>query len=114
MSDKARKLIAQAIKLHLDEDGASEIGAYRDVVTEVLHFAKKKFTEHSSEGLFHDICDEGYDAFMEELELGELDKLKKIKDKDLPLHKMEEFEFDSIKKMFEERIKGGADGKKKN
>lgn len=75
MSDKARRLIKQAIQSHLNDDGASETGAYRDVVTEVLKFAKKKFPNLSNEGLLHSICDEGYDGFMEEIELEELKKL---------------------------------------
>ena len=35
MSDKARKLIKQAVKAYLEEDGATELGAYRDVATDL-------------------------------------------------------------------------------
>jgi hypothetical protein len=111
MSDKARKSIEQAIRSHLDDDGASERGAYRDVITEILHLAKKKFPNLSNEGLFHITCDEGYDVFMEELELMELDKLNKIPDRKLPLHSINEFEFESVKKAFEKRLKGDDHGK---
>jgi hypothetical protein len=117
MSDKARKSIEQAIRSHLDDDGASERGAYRDVlpllavVTEVLHLAKKKFPNLSNEELFHITCDEGYDIFMEELELRELDKLNNIPDRELPLHSINEFEFESVKKAFEKRLKGDDHGK---
>jgi hypothetical protein len=114
MSDKARKLIAKAIKIHCEEDDASDIGAYRDVVTEVLHLAYEKFKTgpYSGVDLRHWICSSGYDAFLEELALIELDRLNKIPDKNLPLHTVEEFEFDSTKEMFEERLKGKPDGRK--
>jgi hypothetical protein len=109
MSDKARKLIKQAIQSHLDDDGASDIGAYRDVVTEVLHFAHKKFKTGPYSGmdmLRHWICSGGFDGFEEELEEAELRKLNKIPDKKLPLHTREEFECESVQKAFEFRLKG--------
>ena len=43
MSTKTKQLIRQAIKIIKEEDGASAVGCYRDVVTEVLHLANKKF-----------------------------------------------------------------------
>jgi len=39
MSARAYALIKEAIDLFREEDGASELGAYRDVVTDVLHRA---------------------------------------------------------------------------
>jgi hypothetical protein len=109
MSDKARKLIKQAIQSHLDDDGASDIGAYRDVVTEVLHFANKKFKTGPYSGLDmlrHWICGEGFSGFEEELEEEEANRLNKIPDKKLPLHTVDEFKFESVQQLFVERLKG--------
>jgi hypothetical protein len=107
MSDKARKLIKQAIKLHLTEDGASDMGAYRDVITEVLHLAKKKFKDETTlESLKYRITDEGFESFVEEQENNELAKVDRIPDKNLPLHSVDEFEFELSKERFIERLKG--------
>ena len=58
----------------------------------------RKSIEHG--GLFHITC-----------ELMELDKLNKIPDRELPLHSINEFEFESVKKAFEKRLKGDDHGK---
>jgi hypothetical protein len=115
MSDKARKLIKQAIQSHLDDDGASDIGAYRDVVTEVLHFAYKelrkkttKTAEPTLDYLNTWICSMGFEAFQEEIELAEIEKVNKIPDKKLPLHTVDEFQLDSAKTQFVERLKTGS------
>lgn len=120
MSDKARKLIKQAIQSHLDDDGASDIGAYRDVVTEVLHLAHKKFKTGNTyisgrpysnrDTLKLWVCGEGFSGFEEELEEEEARKLSKIPDKKLPLHTVEEFQFESVQLMFVERLKGVPHG----
>jgi len=39
MSLKAKQLLKQAVRAFLEEDGASDIGAYRDCVTDILHLA---------------------------------------------------------------------------
>jgi hypothetical protein len=106
MSDNARKLIKQAIKLHLTEDGASDMGAYRDAITEVMHFARKKFKDKSLDELQERIINEGFQGFLEELELIEQQKLHRIPDKNLPLHSMDEFEFLTTQNLFIERLKG--------
>lgn len=109
MSAKAKQLIKQAIQTIKDEDGASDIGCYRDVVTEVLHLARKKFKKgpySNKDYLLQEICSSGFLAFDEELELLELQKLNRIPKKNLPLHTIDEFTFESIQKEFEKRLKG--------
>jgi hypothetical protein len=114
MSDKARKLIRQAIKSHLVDDGASDIGAYRDVVTEVLHIAYKEVRSKTTKAakstldyLNTWICSMGFEAFQEELENAEIKKVDRIPDKKLPLHTVNEFQFDVSKTQFMERLKTG-------
>jgi hypothetical protein len=110
MSTKAVRLIKQAIKLIEEEDGASKIGCYRDVVTEVLHLANKKFRTgpySNPDMLYHWICSSGFEAFTEELEIIEIGKVDAIPDEDLPLHTIDEFKYLASKARFEERLKKG-------
>lgn len=109
MSKTAKKLIRQAVKAIDVEDGASVLGCYRDVITEVLHLAYKKLgNRYSPAMLDHWICSMGYDAFKEELEIIEMGKVKAIPNKNLPLHSVDEFQFDTCKTYFEERLKTGG------
>jgi hypothetical protein len=129
MSAKAKMLLKQAIQLIEEEDGTSEIGCYRDVVTEVLHLANKKFCaggpysgpdmlKHWAGGpysgpdmLKHWICSMGFDVFEEELEIIEAGKVEAIPDEQLPLHNINEFIYPASKARFEERLKGEDHGK---
>lgn len=114
MSAKAKRLIKQAIKLIDEEDGASKVGCYRDVVTEVLHLANKKFRIGPYSGpemLKHWICTSGFEVFEEELEIIETGKVNAIPDEDLPLHNIKEFEYPASKLRFEQRLKGEDHGK---
>jgi hypothetical protein len=110
MSKNAKKLIRQAIKLIGEEDGASPVGCYRDVVTEVLHLANKRFRTGAYSGidmLRHWICSMGFEAFQEELEIIEMGKVNAIPDSELPLHTITEFQFLVCRTQFEERLKTG-------
>lgn len=108
MSQKAKQLLRQAVRLYLVEDGATDLGSYRDAVTDLLHLARKKLGKTQSiDMLYHWICSMGYESFQEELENAEIAKVNKIPDSDLPLHKIDEFEFDAAKTQFEERLKSG-------
>ena len=110
MSAKAKRLIKQAIKIIKEEDGASEIGGYRDVVTEVLHLANNRFRTGPYAGpnmLYHWICTSGFEVFEEELEIIEAGKVDAIPDEQLPLHSIDEFEYRANKTRFEERLKEG-------
>ena len=116
MSNNAQKLIRQAIKLIEKEDGASPMGCYRDVVTEVLHLANKRFSGKKKGGPFSPsgldmlnkwICQMGFEAFQEELEIIEMGKVNAIPDSELPLHAITEFQFPVCRTQFEERLKTG-------
>jgi hypothetical protein len=114
MSLKAKRLLKQAVKAFLEEDGASDIGAYRDCVTDILHLAYKearaKITKPAKatlDYLNNFICAMGFEAFQEELENAEVNKVDKIPDKKLPLHTADEFQFPVAKNQFEERLKTG-------
>ena len=106
MSKIAIKHIKLAVRAFL-EDGASEQGSYRDVITEVLHLAHKRFTKLDLALLRHWICTLGWDNFEEELQQAELDNVKKIPDSALPLHLdlMGTLQFDDSKKLLETRLK---------
>jgi hypothetical protein len=115
MSLKAKRLLKQAVKAFLEEDGASDIGTYRDCVTDILHLAYKearakikKPAKDTLDYLNHFICAMGFEAFQEELENAEIEKVNKIPDSKLPLHSMDEFSFDVAKTQFEERLKTGV------
>ncbi len=114
MSTRAKALIRRAIKIIKEEDGASDIGCYRDIITEVLHLANKKFSTGPYSGpdmLHHQLCQLGFETFEEELEIIEANKVNAIPDTDLPLHTLNEFKYDASKIRFEERLKEGKHGK---
>lgn len=116
MSAKAKRLIKQAIKIIEEEDGASAVGCYRDVVIEVLHLANKKFRTGPYSGpsmLYHWICTSGFDAFEEELEIIEAGRVDAIPDDQLPLHNIDEFKYPASKARFEERLKKGSSHEKR-
>ena len=79
MSDKAKRLLKQALQAYRDDDGTSRLGSYRDAVTDLLHLINKdkKLEKESPNYPVRDIADEGYGAFMEELEQAEYDKMLK-------------------------------------
>ena len=108
MSDKAKRLLKQALQAYRDEDDSSRLGSYRDAITDLLHLINKdKMVSKECPGYsVRDIADEGYGAFMEELEQAEYDKMVKIPDKDLPLHINDKWEFDSVIQEFWNRVKG--------
>jgi len=79
MSAKAVSLIKQAVKIYLEEDGASKFGSYRDAVTDLLHLADmdltlqkeqkddyfRKHYRQSVDGL-KEILDDGLEQFQSE------------------------------------------------
>jgi hypothetical protein len=113
MSHIARQHLQQAVKAYLEEDGASDMGAYRDAVTDILHLAKKdrrvfrsKAIGGSLDMLNHWITQSAFDGFQEELETAEVRKVRRIPQKKLALHLNDKFEFDGAIREFEERLKG--------
>lgn len=114
MSDKTKELIREAIQEYQSEDGASRLGSYRDVVTDLLHLA------HGSEILraeqnnppgrtwlteLHFLVQSAYDSFMEERSLAETEEVNQIPQKDLPLYIEHDWEFYTSTLRVEERLK---------
>ena len=114
MSDKAKKLLKQAVKVYLEEDGATEMGSYRDAITDLLHMAKKNKVVMKDAGdepyphLKFELLDSCYDIFLEESESTEYDKVVNIPARELPLHLDDKFFFDSSRKLFDERLKSNS------
>jgi hypothetical protein len=108
MNEIALRHLRQAVKAYLKKDGASTIGAYRDCVTDILHLAYKETNPKDLDTFQSMISSSGFEVFYEELETAEVDKVNKIPDKKLPLHSVNEFEFDVAKTQFIERLKTGS------
>lgn len=100
MSDKAKNLIRQALQLYQTDDGASLVGSYRDLMTDLIHtaFADEELRKEMStpsieteEALdywgeqIEFTFNEAWSAFKEEIEMQEHERLCKIPKKDLPL-----------------------------
>jgi len=113
MSDTACKLIKEAVKAHIKEDGASNLGAYRDVITEVLHLAYKdrKVTngkkDFNTRAMMKDmILIEGDSMFEEEVTNNEIEKICDIPKENLPTYINHEWETESGLQLFQQRLKG--------
>jgi hypothetical protein len=114
MSAKAKKLLKQAVKVYLEEDGATELGSYRDAFTDLLHMAKKdraimkKAWDDPYIYLKTNLVNDAFEAFVEESESIENALIAKLKTKNLPLHLDDKFHFDSSCKLFDERLKSNT------
>lgn len=110
--------LKKAVKYFLEEDGATEMGSYKDAVTEILHlaFSDKKLRKNwikpdrgarnnpNWDATLKDhLLWSAYEVFEEEREEAELRFLNSINKKDLPLHIDHPWEF--VKREFEERLK---------
>jgi len=120
MSEKARKHIKEAVKAHLVDDGASELGKYRDVVLEVLHLAYKdrKVTKGKKDldtrSMLKDmLLTEAFSGFEEEITNNEINKICKISKENLPLHLNDTWETEDGHQYFNEKIKETQNGCKK-
>ena len=118
MSEKARKFIQQALKEYEEGDGATSLGSFRDVVTDLFHLAvgnselrKQHFDKTKMDHvgwthfLYQWILRDGYDTFHTEREEAEHDRINKIPKKDLPLHLNDNFEYNTSISLIEERLK---------
>lgn len=105
MSAKARKLLRQALKEYQSGDGASRQGAYRDAVTDLNHLALAD--EKMSVNFYPAIVNEAYDMFMEERQRqhAEWKTINKIPKRDLPKYIGHNWEFETSKELFSERIR---------
>jgi len=108
MSKKAKALLKQAIALYLNEDGASDYGAYRDAITDVLHLAYEKFKPMKSlQPLQAFTQGSAWEAFQEELEQKEHDEINRLhQQKKLPLHIHKKWFFPTSKLYFDQLLKG--------
>lgn len=110
MSKKAKALIREAVKLYRDEDGASEFGSYRDVVTDVLHLfradvdATGACPQSPSGPDIRYVLDEGFVMYLDERRTAERKHLDEIPDKELPLHLDDVWEFDENRVAFHEKL----------
>lgn len=104
MSVKARKLIRETLKAYQEEDGATEKGSHRDLVTDLLHIASMK-KAYKGRDIHCDILDEAWDMYQEERKTKEQDRITKIPVENLSLHLHDEFEFEESRSYLEERIK---------
>jgi hypothetical protein len=112
MSDKAKRLLKQAVKVYLYEDGAGS-GGYKDAIADLLHLARKDkpFLKgypvwEGKYPSFRYLVDDAYAIYTEERENAEVEKLHRISKKNLPLHIHNEWEFETVRREFEARLKG--------
>ena len=125
MSDKAREFLLKAVANYVEEDGASELGGYRDVITDIMHAAfddmalRKRHQPHANSlaesnqnwdaFLKDQLVMAGYDAFQEERETAENKMVENISREDLPIYVNERWEFASSLQIYESRVKDGKD-----
>lgn len=119
MAKQSCEYIRKAIRIYRKTDGASDMGSYRDVITDLLHIAfndKKLRKNYGINGKKNNLnwiahlknqLNEAYLMFEEEREITENSMVQKIPIHNLPLHINEEWEFKSSRKLFEERLKNG-------
>jgi hypothetical protein len=106
MSTKAVGLIKRAIRVYLEEDGATPGGAYRDAITDVLKLFYETINPPDVIEAYL-ICDEAMLVVDEEREIAESERLEKIPDKDLPLHVDDPWEYESTRKEIFRRLMTG-------
>jgi len=117
MSDKARELIKEALREYVEEDGASIHGAYVDLCTDIMHITSedKELLEGYYQcmnwdsvwkglNIFREISDSACQAWREEKEEEEHEKMNAIPKKDLPLHLNDKWMFQSTKDALIERL----------
>lgn len=108
-----KDLIREAVKGYYEEHGATSIGSYRDVITDLLHIAAedkslyKDLPKIGKRTVLHYILDEGYDMYQEERRNAETEMVGTIKKENLPLHINDDFEFEENKEFFKSRLSGG-------
>lgn len=121
MSEKARKLIRRAVKEYQTGDGATSLGSFRDVITDIFHIAlddpelkEQHFNEVKMDHmgwvqfLYQWILSDGYDTFHTEREEAEHSRINQIPTKELPLHLSDSFEYDTSFELIEKRLKNEA------
>jgi hypothetical protein len=110
MSKKAKALLKQAVALYLKEDGATDMGAHRDAITDILHLAfenektRPRKVLDPFQGFIHQAA---WEAFTEELEQKEHDEINRLhQQKKLPLHIHRKWFFPTSGLYFDQLLKG--------
>ncbi|TRZ48562.1 MAG: hypothetical protein D4S01_10130 [Dehalococcoidia bacterium] len=114
MKATPRQLIQQAIQAFRDDDDASDVGSYRDVITEVLHMFVEDVCvryHYTMDGELYPeaypLIDVAWSVFVDEKRNAELEKVNNIKVKDLPLHIHDSFEFPVVYTYLLKRLERG-------
>lgn len=114
-----RNYIQKAVAAYREQHGATELGSYRDTITDVFHIAfeddvlrkQHSFTPVPDTNINWDafLKDQllwpAYTIFEEERETAELSLVENIPTEDLPLHVNDEWEFIFSQQLFKERLK---------
>jgi len=117
MTKQAIKALKKYVNDYQTRSGASRLGAFRDIATDLMHiaFADKELNETSRKGsdfsdwdssLYDSIFSEGHRMFWEEMEEQEHTLVEAMKPKELLCFKIDDFNFESTKTLFEKRLKG--------
>lgn len=119
MSEKAKRLIQEAIEEYRSEsgDGATRQGSYQDAITDVLHLAHDDELLRAAQAnpcgsdwiswLYTILSPSGTSMFEEERQMQELEEVNAIPVKDLPVYIGHDWEFDSSGIRVAERLKEG-------
>jgi hypothetical protein len=110
MGEIAKTLLKKAIESYQKDDGATKLGSFRDALTDICHMAYKsraiKYTDDRLTDI-HILLNNTFSILQEELETAEIDKVKAIPTKNLPLHIHDTYEFDSAREIFTDQLKRG-------
>ena len=117
MTNQAIKALKKYVNEYQRRSGASRLGAFRDIATDLMHiaFADKDLDKAHRKGcdfsdwdsfLYDSIFSEGHRMFWEEMEDNERELIEKMKPKELLCFNINDFNFESTKKLFEQRLKG--------
>jgi hypothetical protein len=118
MTHRGIAALKRIVKKYQDIDGASRLGAFRDTVTDLMHLAldDKELNKQHRKGqafldwvngtLYDMILSEGHNMFLTEKEDEEREKIEVIPKRMLLLYKTTDFNFETSKLYFENRLKG--------
>lgn len=110
--------LKKALQAYINEHGASELGAYRDVVTDLLHLMREDTSIHKSQPCLlngkpdsRNLLNDAWDAFQEELLNKEIEEIDKhAAKKKLPLLVNRKWEFKEAENYYKKQL-GGTEEK---
>lgn len=111
-----KNLVSHLIKLYKKE-GSTILGSYIDAITDILHRARKdpslkklypaiNNSEDWANFIEDSVSQEALNLFREEMEVIEYRKIQAIPRKKLPLHLLDDFQFETNREYFLKRVKG--------